>query len=89
MKKVPFGGHLRLSEGYKYLGTFILNPIFGHFKKSTTLHNLRYTRYEKSCNFVIIRPQKKQEIVFLVHFQLSEDYKNLRAPRVNYVLWSF
>ena len=35
MKKVPFGGHLRLSEGYKYLGTFILNPIFGHFKKST------------------------------------------------------
>ena len=57
-------------------------------RSQPTLYDRWFSRYGKSCNFVIISPQK-QKFVFFGHFRLSEGYTCLRPPIIYQALWSF
>ena len=58
------------------------------FRRQPTLYDWWFTRYRKSCNFVITRPHNTKSCI-LGNIWLSEAYACLRPPIANQVLQSF
>ena len=77
-----FKGHFRLSEEYAYRRTPIVNPFLQSFCGLNQLYATGGSRDMENQATSSLQGPKKQKIVFLGHFQLSEWYTYLRAPIV-------
>ena len=77
-----------LPEGYK-LRTPKVNSFLWSFLGGNQLYTIGDSRDMENHAILLLLGPKKQKIVFLRHFRLSEWYKYLRLSTVNQVLQPF
>ena len=88
-QKNSFFGHFRLSEAYKYLRTFIVNPFLLSFWGINQFFTTGSSRDTENHAILSLKSPQKQKIIFLGNFRLSKGYTYLRPPVVNQVLLLF